>query len=356
MSFRYNQTAGTICTALRFQNTIVPMTLMRLDFWMFMGLHCLFLLLYHKGVIPDSQQKHSPWRVSWNDMKILTAITTFFEVFYTNQCYNRYKAGYSSTMHMFRSVIRASFESNLHLREQSPQHVFLGNRYHLAAMLVFFDGVVYQRDDLTKGFADRILEESEKKYLAYFEPEHRPLVLLQWSGEIFQEAHTTSRAPANILKSITDKVLRTRIYMQEVVDMKMLPMPFQYFHLLNVMLCVNCSLWAYLMGTTFSIAATISFIICLVIFLGMVHLANGLSDPFGEDEVDFPMQQWLEEVWILVVRLSNSNCFHKDKAWVSQVAKENDLVHPAKPRNPHTKALESKLAKGSSFFSGGRSC
>jgi len=111
----------------------------------------------------DSQQKHSPWRVSWNDMKILTAITTFFEVFYTNQCYNRYKAGYSSTMHMFRSVIRASFESNLHLREQSPQHVFLGNRYHLAAMLVFFDGVVYQRDDLTKGFADRILEESEEK-------------------------------------------------------------------------------------------------------------------------------------------------------------------------------------------------
>lgn len=310
---------------------------------MFVALHMFFLLCYHRGIIPeDAQKKHSPWYLNWNDMKILTAITTFFQVFYTNQCYNRYKKCYNTTMRMFRNVIKAAFEANLHFRLECPQYVHLANRYHLAAMLCFFDGVVYQRDNLTQGFAVRVLEESEKSYLDYFDAELRPMVLLQWAAEVMKEAHALSKAPGNVLKSISDKMLRTRIYMQEVMDMKMLPMPFQYFHLLNVMLCVNCSLWAYLMGTTFSVAATFSFIICLVIFLGMVHLASGLSDPFGEDEVDFPMNEWLEQVWILIVRLSqNKRVIRKNETWVQLTSKEFDMVHPLKVHNPHARAKES---------------
>merc|ERR1719230_113639 len=92
-----------------------------------------------------------------------------------------------------------------------------------------------------------------------------------------------------------DKLVETRDLQQEVADTMHMPIPFQYFHLLNVMIIVNLLLWAYGMGLTDSVFAPVTYFFAALIFMGMMELANQLSDPFGTDGTDFPTSLWLSE-------------------------------------------------------------
>lgn len=82
---------------------------------------------------------------------------------------------------------------------------------------------------------------------------------------------------------------------KSVLDVVRMPVPFQYFHLLNMMVCVNVSFWAYAMAMTKSLLAPVCFFFAALIFIGMLELAKLFSDPFGDDEVDFPVHIWLQK-------------------------------------------------------------
>merc|ERR1712194_324777 len=78
-------------------------------------------------------------------------------------------------------------------------------------------------------------------------------------------------------------------------DTLVLPVPFQYFHVLNLMITVNLSFWAYGMALTDSWFAPMIFVCAEAMYLGLLSLSSQLSNPFGEDEVDFPLGQWVSE-------------------------------------------------------------
>merc|ERR1712076_130887 len=59
------------------------------------------------------------------------------------------------------------------------------------------------------------------------------------------------------------------------------------------MVTMNLCLWAFQMGRSTSIFAPFIYFMSELIFIGMVELASQLSDPFGQDEVDFPINDWL---------------------------------------------------------------
>ena len=91
------------------------------------------------------------------------------------------------------------------------------------------------------------------------------------------------------------KVYGFRAIQMEISDILDLPIPFQYFHIMSLMLMVNCTLWSYGMGTYPSYISSVIFFCALLIFMGMRELAAALADPFGEDEVDFPINMWMNE-------------------------------------------------------------
>merc|ERR1740121_2498153 len=61
------------------------------------------------------------------------------------------------------------------------------------------------------------------------------------------------------------------------------------------MVSMNCLLWAYYMGVTDSYFAPFCYLFAIIIFMGMIDLAAQLSDPFGCDLTDFPMNDWVAE-------------------------------------------------------------
>lgn len=76
-----------------------------------------------------------------------------------------------------------------------------------------------------------------------------------------------------------------------------LPMPFQYFHIMNMMLCLNLFLWAYSLGCQDSYWGIFIYMCVQGMFQGLRELSTGLSDPYGTDEVDFPVNDWMRSLF-----------------------------------------------------------
>merc|ERR1739845_187245 len=74
-------------------------------------------------------------------------------------------------------------------------------------------------------------------------------------------------------------------------------MPFQYFHIMNLMLFLNLFLWAYSLGCQDSLFAPIIYMFVQMMFQGLRELSTALSDPYGTDEVDFDLNDWIMPVY-----------------------------------------------------------
>merc|ERR1719379_1570790 len=90
------------------------------------------------GVIVDGAYEHesAPYMHKAN-LTIIIGMTTVFEVFYANECYQRYYECYTDARqllgsgHRFAMYLRVLFPT-------SPNHANLALRYYLAALNIFF--------------------------------------------------------------------------------------------------------------------------------------------------------------------------------------------------------------------------
>merc|ERR1719160_2427760 len=83
----------------------------------------------------------------------------------------------------------------------------------------------------------------------------------------------------------------------EVVQIMELQMPFQYYHIMNLMLLLNLALWGYALACQDSLFAPAIFMFVQLMFQGIRELSSALSDPFGDDEVDFPINEWMVQLY-----------------------------------------------------------
>merc|ERR1712232_1221819 len=49
------------------------------------------------------------------------------------------------------------------------------------------------------------------------------------------------------------------------------------------------------MGITNSYFAPVVYFFAAMLFMGMMELGSQLADPFGDDDVDYPVSEWLSE-------------------------------------------------------------
>mmetsp|Transcript_62655 Transcript_62655/g.186753 ORF Transcript_62655/g.186753 Transcript_62655/m.186753 type:complete len:380 (+) Transcript_62655:147-1286(+) len=310
MALHYDPEAGYLATAFRLTNTVVPEVLSHIEFWLFLALHMSVYVAFRNGYLDGSDEEGSMLHLGWNEMKIISAATTFFEVFYTNQCFARYNSLYSLSRKMLGNLYDFVFEVRLHLRGTSQSHVRLAGRWFTASVVLFFyetNSDVSERE-WAELLRQGLIKPDEKEFLSQFHRHQRSLILLQWSADVCRDGCTQAKAAANVLKSMVEKLLKSRFLEQAVVDTNELQLPFQYFHLLNMMVVVNLLFWAYGMGTTESAFAPVTFFFAALIFMGMLELASALSDPFGDDEVDFPVVNWMNEFLENTIVLLEFDC------------------------------------------------
>jgi len=108
-------------------------------------------------------------------------------------------------------------------------------------------------------------------------------------------AYEKKPAGPPILVNLVGRLTLLDESMKHVLNVVSMPVPFQYFHLLNAMVSICVGLWAYSMSFDPSVFSPVVFSCASFIFIGMLELAKEFSDPFGSDEVDFPLHIWFEK-------------------------------------------------------------
>lgn len=288
----YDPTRQPLVTAFRVTHTVVPSVLARIEFWLLFSLHLIFGCVYRLDFLSED---HITF-FGWDDMRVTTAITTFFLVFYTKECYSRYLHCYELVRLLLGSLHDYCFELRLFLGGKGKQYVRLASRQLVASMLLFF----YEMNDVSEMEWEELVDQGllqlqERDFLQDFERCQHSMIMLQWSAEAASEGCEKTKAPVKVLMSLMRRLTYCRSLQQEVIDTVELSTPFQYVHLLKCMLLVNCCCWGWCMAMTHSIFAPLVYWFALLTFMGMMELASQLSDPFGDDEVDFPVTEWLDE-------------------------------------------------------------
>lgn len=296
MPFYYDPSASYLATALRYTHTVVPCVLARPTFWLFQALHWSIFCAYRNGYFQDADQRDSPLYVEWRIIQIITSMTTFFEVFYTNNVFSRYIKLYNLSRKIFGDLPNFAFNARVFFGSQQQAMVRLSCRYVVSSVVLFFYELsrTVEEDEWDILVTRNLLSAEDVDYLkgCNFEREQNSLIVLHWAGRALGETAVQAGVPATIIKGLIDRLIQMREQQQVIRDTLRLPMPFQYFHVLNMMVVVNLLLWAYGFGVSMSWLSPIGFFFAELIFCGMMELAGQMSDPFGRDEVDFPLNVW----------------------------------------------------------------
>jgi predicted membrane chloride channel (bestrophin family) len=305
---------------------------------MFIILHLCINYAHHTGRIPGADKPSSLWSVDWRKINIIAAITTFFLVFYTNETFNRYTLLYEKTRALMLEITEFSFDCSLNIPGKAGKpYVRLASRYFLCSLVVFMYEVSHQRylkdsDHFRMLIAAKLLTLEEKSRLDEVEHHHRPMMLLHWAGKVVRHAHeeVLQGKDWKPMAPMIDHIVVARDLQQEVGDICQMPVPWQYYHLLSLMVFVNLVLWAYAMGVCNSAFAPMCYFFSTLIFTGMMELASELSDPFGDDLTDFPIGDWVEEMIGHVAVVLEHECPFEDSNWKDVLAVElNMSINPS---------------------------
>ncbi|CAK0861908.1 unnamed protein product [Prorocentrum cordatum] len=105
----------------------------------------------------------------------------------------------------------------------------------------------------------------------------------------------TARAPPEAAEDFAGTLLGFRQRQEQALEAVRLPVPFGYFHLLNLMVLMNMLFWAFALGMTTSYFSPLFYVLSLVLSLAILELAAGLARPFGDSRESMPAAEWLEE-------------------------------------------------------------
>jgi len=321
-AFKYDIESPLIA-ASRLTHSVVPATIAMREFWILYGIHISLAILYSTGKFPA---KELGFYLEWNDLKTIGALVTFCQVFYTTQCYTRYRKLYRTSKGLFAKVIRLFLEMRIYMADTCPTHCKLSSRYILSSIYLFFVSLnagAFSDETGTKGMVNFLVRPDEYEHLKKFHPHDRFCVTLHWAVIIVNFGCKKYKIPANIQKSFGDKCTDIWKDMRYIGDYLALSIPFGYYHVLNLMVLVNLVLLAYAMGVYASLLSSVVYFFCILIFLGMMELASELTDPFGDDEVDFPLADWLLELMeTSEFVLEHTTVGNADNAWERLVEKE----------------------------------
>jgi len=311
MTYAYDTKSGRLSTIFNlaaFGYTVVPKVLVSLEFWLFFILHIATFTAYRTGCLSEVVGPTSSHEMDldWTDVKVLTAITTFFEVFYSNQCYARYLRFHGNTRGMINDVHAFAFVLRCHIGEKARNHLRLSLRYMIAGIILHFYEMQHKMSEMDLRYLQSlgILSPGDVQVMIRMQPQHRSMVTLHWSSLAASKGVKKAEAPSQVQGLLTARLLQVSQSQEEIVDTLALPVPFAYYHILSVMVIVNLGMWAYRMALTESWFAPFVYFFASLIFIGVMELSSELSDPFGTDEVDFPLDRWMGEMVELIVEMT----------------------------------------------------
>jgi len=294
----YDAEISIFATIFAWKGTVLPMVLTKPLFWFQIILHVSFYVLEMHVYPAFDTVDLEP--LTWSTLTIPSSLVVFFIVFYSSQCYTRFFDLYKACVGMGGETMCWVALIKLHLTDD-PAVRWNCVRFLLAAQ----HWVMY-----TLRPGGKVTDEEwdiiqERHLLSYEEcvkvrgyQGFAPLLLITWSlNEVKQEMATDSEVhfqTSLVWDEFTEIAFKLRGHLSSLLNVMKQPVPWPYFHLLNLMVLLVLTLVAYgLVGLGHvALTTTVHAVIC-TIFIGLKNLSVALSDPFGDDTTDFQVEVFL---------------------------------------------------------------
>lgn len=302
----YDAAGSILGIVLRFKQSVLPNVVNRAEFYMLIGINLGFTFLYKNGFLdPDKNQFAGP------QLKALQVLMVFGLVFYTNICFERYFQLYTISRDVVGICSECVSEARLRFKIDADRKKYVS--YLVAGVHCFFwlnvlepdaDGAQVMEKKWPILLKKGLLTQVEVDYLKKYPVRCKTYLLYTWAVELCKHSLGEKDLPFLQLNAgHVEQLFKTQDAIQNMIKM---PLPFQYFHVTHFMLFTNLSIMGYEMANMQNYYVTISFMAVQVIFNGIREMAVAMADPFGDDEVDFPVEDWLEELYNIAMAMTDS--------------------------------------------------
>lgn len=303
---------GLIHSSLQYQGTVVQAVCRRAEFFVLLGFHIVASLLFKFGLFDPG------WydlELTQSTMRISGSLLAFYCCFYNKNVWERYTRLYSKSMTMMessfslaallsreipckrtlRKLILLLLANNFIVLRECHHHRSLEDHEHMADEREF-QSAHLESAGLINNYERHVLDKHSQDLGIGDFPSY---LILQWCLKIYRTATAKGK-----IREIENAYRRLHNAQQDVITILDLPMPFQYFHLMNVMMIMNLTVWAYVFALADSYLASFVFVLIQLVYQGIREMTIQLMDPYGGDDPDFPVQIWANALYMRICAVS----------------------------------------------------
>lgn len=322
------QQSVTASAVMNFKDTSFAKALYQPEFWTIMMMHVGFVALSSSGIMSAiaenapgqsgrvQSEEEDMGEVLWESAATLQFFMTFFLTFYNEHCFKRYMTLYDECTHVMDGVLMFVHELTISLNvDELEPHRIMATKYVLAGVYIFF--MTLTGGDLTRKEWGEIVKKgllttNEMDVMSQCAGDEITLILYNWAMQVVDDAlaedcmwkeldhagshmHSHKKNPgiSHMHNRINVHITKVFESQHQVANIVALPIPFTYYHLMGTVLLINFFLFGFIMSLFKTFWTCVPFSMVLLLFMGLREVATQLADPFGQDDVDFPVAAFL---------------------------------------------------------------
>jgi len=162
-------------------------------------------------------------------------------------------------------------------------------------------GGVKEGEAWNETFRKGLLSKTEATMLQDYPGGRILLILCSWSMQAVKEALTKDcfwqprgMHCAHIHNRLNVHICDVIRAAHQITYLMALPIPFPYFHVMNFIMVMNFLILAFAFATFKTFTAVVPFGFATLIYMGLREVSTALADPFGVDQVDFPIADFMD--------------------------------------------------------------
>mmetsp|Transcript_45869 Transcript_45869/g.109218 ORF Transcript_45869/g.109218 Transcript_45869/m.109218 type:complete len:531 (+) Transcript_45869:88-1680(+) len=305
MVYYYNPVRGFTAGVIAVEASYFKQMFFEPETWLF-GVGHIFFSAYIKAYLNANDGQFPSWfePLDTFSSSLVGSMVTFLMVFFFAECYGRYKDVYNACMEIDEGAKNFVKEMITYLKpEKFSSHVRLASKYIIAAIFLHYltlagPGGKVDADEWALVRQKDLLNDTEIAFLQQCGRRHRT-ILMCWCERVVW--HATHAAEPELFSPPEKAALANRFAMhnkqmensfRRVDNILALPVPFAYFHLMNVGVFLNLLLLSWSLNSVGAVRdwgytpMLAPFLFFMTLLLGIRCTAAHLADPFRKEAGD----------------------------------------------------------------------
>jgi len=295
-------------TMRKWKGTAFPLVVYQPVFWGFVIIHITCTVLFR--IVKNHEGEYltnSLPNVSYSLVNSITALLIFFLVFYGSQCYQRLQMFYTQCVGLSGSsmnwiaLVKVKISDDENVKWNCVRMVLAANHMLYYSLNADHGGPPLNDEEWEVILTRRLLSPHEKEVISSYGGQ-KYFMLLVWAMQEVEAAiardatDATDARTADLLNSFREEAFKFRGHCGQITNWLIQPVPFPYFHLIQLFMLFNLFLYSYTLVSDETMAGALGcFIYCVYVLMlfGLKEVAVAMSDPFGDDDIDFDLEPML---------------------------------------------------------------